>query len=177
MSDRPAFPGRILVCGCFDPLHIGHLRYLEAAKKKGDTLIVLLTNDEAIRRQKGFSRPLFTQDERKEMLEGLKCVDFVVINQHETAVEEIRRIRPSVYAKGIEYLGHLTPALTAEKAAIEEVGGELVFIDTPAHSSTDLIRKGKFGPPCRGPMVEMSMSIDETCKICGWPASAHSPGR
>jgi len=89
--------------GCFDILHVGHLRYLEASKALGDVLVVGLNSDKSVKRLKGESRPINNQDDRAEMLLALKPVDFVVIFDEDTAEEFLKSVRPSIYTKGGDY--------------------------------------------------------------------------
>jgi rfaE bifunctional protein nucleotidyltransferase chain/domain len=90
---------RIVLChGCFDLLHVGHVRYLEAARSLGDVLVVTVTPDEFV--NKGPDRPAFTQDLRAEHLASLACVDFAAVNRWPTAVPTIELLKPDVYAKG-----------------------------------------------------------------------------
>ncbi len=93
----------VLTNGCFDLLHAGHLASLQGARALGDALVVGVNHDEEVRRTKGPSRPVVPLRERMEMLEALECVDFVVPFAEPTAEELIRRIRPSIYAKGGDY--------------------------------------------------------------------------
>jgi rfaE bifunctional protein nucleotidyltransferase chain/domain len=87
--------------GCFDLLHVGHIKTLEFAKSQGDYLIVGLNSDESVKRLKGSSRPIINQEDRKKMLLSLSCVDEVIIFDEPTANELIRRISPNVYVKGL----------------------------------------------------------------------------
>ena len=94
---------RVFTYGCFDILHVGHIQYLEQSKNLGDRLIVGLNSDESVRRLKGPSRPVNSQDDRKRMLEALRCVDEVVIFDEETPYKLIRRLQPSIVTKGGDY--------------------------------------------------------------------------
>ena len=89
--------------GCFDILHVGHLRYLEASKALGDVLVVGLNSDKSVKRLKGESRPINNQEDRAEMLLALKPVDFVLIFDEDTAEEFLKSVRPSIYTKGGDY--------------------------------------------------------------------------
>jgi D-beta-D-heptose 7-phosphate kinase/D-beta-D-heptose 1-phosphate adenosyltransferase len=89
--------------GVFDILHPGHLRYLQAARKHGDLLIVGLNSDESVRRNKGPSRPINPEAERAEVLEALDCVDAVSIFDDDTPAEIVRRVQPDVLVKGADW--------------------------------------------------------------------------
>ncbi len=121
--------------GCFDLLHLGHIRHLQAAKAAGDHLVVTVTADRFVR--KGPGRPAFTAAERIEALRGLSCVDDVQLSEAPTAAESIRRIRPAVFAKGQDYSESTLDA--GEHAALEDVGGRLLITPTEKWSSTALL--------------------------------------
>jgi rfaE bifunctional protein nucleotidyltransferase chain/domain len=116
--------------GCFDLLHLGHVRHLKAAKKLGDWLVVSVTADAFV--NKGPGRPVFPAEQRAEMLRELRCVDDVAIVKN--AVEAILTIRPDIYVKGAEYRGKLP-----EQEHIESYGGRVVFTDELTLSSTQLL--------------------------------------
>jgi rfaE bifunctional protein nucleotidyltransferase chain/domain len=129
-------PRTVLAHGVFDILHLGHVRYLEAARQLGDELVVSITSDRYAGKAPG--RPVFKASFRAEMVAALECVDRVVISDHPTAVDVIHAIRPAVYAKGAEY----TDTLDADETkAVTEVGGRVAFIDTPTMSSSALINR------------------------------------
>lgn len=122
---------RVLADGCFDCLHIGHVRHLQAARALGDELIVALTNDQGA--HKGPGRPLFGWHERWEMLMALKCVDAVLLTPN--ASQAIEMIRPDIYVKGIEYKHYLPETLL-----VEQCGGRVILLDTkPTYSSTAIV--------------------------------------
>lgn len=122
--------------GCFDLLHLGHIRHLQAAKAAGDYLVVTVTPDRYV--NKGPGRPAFTERERAEALRGLACVDEVQITSSPTAADAIRRLRPSLFAKGPDYSEEtLDPG---ESAALADVGGELLITNTEKWSSTALLQ-------------------------------------
>ncbi len=89
--------------GCFDLLHVGHLRYLEAARALGDALIVAVNSDDSIRKLKGPERPILSADQRKRVLAGLECVDFVTEFNEDTPNELLKLLKPDVLAKGANY--------------------------------------------------------------------------
>lgn len=130
----------VLCHGVFDVLHVGHLRYLEAAKRYGDYLIVSVTSDRYV--NKGPGRPHFTQDQRMEMLRSLDIIDEVILSDEPTAVPLIRKLRPSVYAKGPDYSNREddpTGMIYAEEQVVKEYGGEIIFTDTAKYSASKLI--------------------------------------
>ncbi len=121
--------------GCFDLLHLGHIRHLQAAKAAGDYLVVTVTADRYV--HKGPGRPAFTERERAEALRGLACVDEVQISRNATAAEDIRLIRPSIFAKGPDYSETTLDA--GERDALRDVGGRLLITTTEKWSSTALL--------------------------------------
>jgi len=126
--------------GCFDLLHPGHIKHFEAAKKKGDVLVVTLTKDEHV--NKGPGRPVFNHHLRAESVAALECVDYVAINEWPTAVETIKALKPHFYVKGSDYADRdsdLTGKIMEEEEAIRSVGGTLHFTDEISFSSTSLI--------------------------------------
>lgn len=128
--------------GCFDVLHIGHIRHLQAAKRLAPErthLIVTVTLDGFV--NKGPDRPLFTAALRAEALAALECVDYVAINKWPTAVEAIQMLRPSVYVKGPECRTRQSEGLLKEITAVKAVGGRIAFTDDEVWSSTELIRR------------------------------------
>lgn len=134
---------RVVLChGCFDLLHIGHVRYLEAARGLGDVLVVTVTPDEMV--DKGPGRPAFGAGQRAELLAALRCVDAVGINRWPTAVPTIQMLRPTVYAKGAEYRAAADDAdspVGQERAVAEAVGGQLALIDGEKFSSTAILTR------------------------------------
>src|SRR5207237_5175 len=93
-AERAAGRRIVVANGCFDILHVGHVRYLEAAKREGDLLVVAINSDESVRKNKGVGRPLAPQDERAEVLAALSCVDYVTVFGETTADDLIRALRP-----------------------------------------------------------------------------------
>lgn len=131
---------KIVQChGCFDLMHIGHIRHLQAAKRMGDTLVVTVTADAYV--AKGEGRPAFTESLRAEALAALACVDFVAINPGPTAVEAIRLLRPHYYVKGqvCAIPSGRSDRLQAEIDALHELGGEVRFTEEVVFSSTILL--------------------------------------
>lgn len=135
----------VLAHGCFDLLHLGHIRHLQEARKYGDRLVVSITDDEHV--NKGIGRPHFNAQQRAEALLALACVDEVIVNAAPDAVPAIKRIQPSVYVKGIDYTTRESDAgLLRERSAVEAVGGRLVFTESEKFSSSRLINSEKFSP-------------------------------
>jgi rfaE bifunctional protein nucleotidyltransferase chain/domain len=128
----------VLTNGCFDLLHVGHIRYLEAAKKEGDVLIVALNSDESVRTLKGPSRPVMDQDERAEIISALSCVDYVLIFDESTVDGVIERLQPSVHAKGTDYTEDSVP----ERETLARIGGRVAIVGDPKdHSTKDFLKK------------------------------------
>ncbi|MBB6430123.1 adenylyltransferase/cytidyltransferase family protein [Algisphaera agarilytica] len=134
---------RVVLChGCFDLLHVGHVRYLQAAKQLGDVLLVTVTPDRFV--GKGPGRPAFPEAQRAEMLAALGCVERVALNRWPTAVEMLERVQPDVYAKGAEYAEAAQDPNTPvgqERATVEAHGGQLALIDTEKFSSTEILSR------------------------------------
>lgn len=128
----------VLAHGVFDVLHLGHLRYLQAAAKLGDILWVSITADEFV--AKGPGRPVFSGPQRAEMVEAIDCVDHVIINDAETAVPIIEMIKPAVYVKGADYVED-DARLVLERAAVERHGGRVEIINEVQFSSSSLINQ------------------------------------
>ena len=124
--------------GCFDILHVGHVRYLGAARALGDCLVVGLNSDASVRRLKGLERPVNEEADRAEVLDALRAVDYVTIFDEPTAAELIEIIRPDVYVKGGDY----TIATLPEAEIVRGYGGRVEFIDlVPERSTTRVIEK------------------------------------
>ena len=127
----------VLANGCFDLVHVGHVRYLRGAKELGDVLVVGVNSDAQARRLKGETRPFMPERERAELLAALRDVDMVTIFDEPTVEELIRAIRPDVHAKGTDYTEDNVP----ERAIIQEVGGRVAIVGDPKdQSSTDIIK-------------------------------------
>lgn len=130
-----------LANGCFDLLHVGHIRYLHAARQLGGHLIVAVNSDDSVRALKGEGRPLMPAEERAEILAALADVDAVVIFPERDVRALIREIRPDIQAKGTDY----TPDSVPERDVVREFGGRVEIVGDPKnHSATELIRsRGK----------------------------------
>jgi rfaE bifunctional protein nucleotidyltransferase chain/domain len=126
----------VLANGVFDLLHVGHVRYLAAARALGDVLIVGLNSDASVRRVKGPGRPLIPAAERAEMLAALTAVDHVVVFEEDTADRLVALLQPAVHAKGTDYTIESVP----ERASVRAAGGQVAIAgDAKAHSTRDLI--------------------------------------
>ena len=126
-----------LANGCFDLLHVGHVRYLHAAHELGGKLVVAVNSDDSVRLLKGTGRPLMPAAERAEILSALADVDAVVIFPENDVRAIIREIRPDFHAKGTDYTAESVP----ERAEVEECGGRVAIVgDSKNHSATEIIR-------------------------------------
>ncbi|HGJ67306.1 TPA: D-glycero-beta-D-manno-heptose 1-phosphate adenylyltransferase [bacterium] len=122
--------------GCFDVLHVGHLRYLQSAKELGDILIIAINSDESVRAIKGEKRPLVPQGERAELLAGLECVDYVMIFPELDPKQFLIELRPNIHVKGGDY--SLDRVL--ERETVEAIGAELRLLPgAEGKSTTNLI--------------------------------------
>jgi len=138
VADAARAEGRrvVLANGCFDLLHVGHVRYLAAARALGDLLIVGLNSDASVRRLKGPGRPLMPAEERAELIGSLAAVDHVVVFEDDTADRLVTLLRPAVHAKGTDYTRETVP----ERATVHVSGGEVAIAGDPkAHATGDLI--------------------------------------
>lgn len=126
-----------LTNGCFDVLHVGHVRYLHAARELGGKVVVALNSDASARALKGEGRPVIPAEERAEILAALADVDAVVIFPEKDVRALIREIRPDFHAKGTDYTAENVP----ERDEVEACGGRVVIVGDPKnHSATEIIR-------------------------------------
>ena len=124
--------------GCFDILHVGHVRYLQKTKNLADYSIVMLNSDNSVKLIKGDSRPINTQDDRAEILTALCCVDYVVLFEERSPGELLGKIKPDIYTKGADYTLETLP----ERAIVEKNGIKVEFIDfVQGKSTTNIINK------------------------------------
>lgn len=121
--------------GCFDLLHVGHVRYLEGAARQGDVLVVGINSDRAVRELKGPGRPFLNEAARSELLAALEAVDYVVVFDDSTAEAVLRDLRPDVHCKGTDYSEQSVP----ERKVMEELGGRICIVGDPKHHSTQQI--------------------------------------
>ena len=126
-----------LANGAFDLLHVGHVRYLHAAKRLGGKLVVAINSDESVRALKGEGRPVMPAEERAEILAALSDVDAVTIFPEPDVRALVREIRPDIHAKGTDY----TPDNVPERDTVVECGGRVEIVGDPKdHSTSDIIR-------------------------------------
>jgi D-glycero-beta-D-manno-heptose 1-phosphate adenylyltransferase len=127
--------------GCFDLLHVGHLRSLQAAGRLGDVLVVGVNSDASVRRLKEPGRPILPEAERVELLAGLECVDHVIVFDESTPAESLARLKPDVHCKGADYAPpHGKPI--PEAAVVEAYGGRLEFLPLiPGTSTSEIVRR------------------------------------
>ena len=130
----------VLTNGCFDLLHVGHVRYLYAAAAEGDLLVVAVNSDAGVRGLKGPDRPIQPELERAELLAALDPVDYVVLFDEPTVERVILALEPDIQCKGTDYSVETVP----ERPVIESVGGEVRIVgDTTDHATTDLVTRIK----------------------------------
>jgi len=135
---RAAGDAITLANGGFDLLHVGHVRYLQAAKALGGRLIVAVNSDASIRALKGPGRPVVLSNDRAEMVAALACVDAVVIFSEPNVRALINEVRPDVHAKGTDYTAETVP----ERDSVIACGGRVEIVGDPkSHSSSETIRK------------------------------------
>jgi D-glycero-beta-D-manno-heptose 1-phosphate adenylyltransferase len=126
----------VLANGCFDVLHVGHVRYLRAAKALGDKLIVAVNADASVRQLKGEGRPAMPEDDRAELLAALEAVDAVVVFPELDVRAVIREVRPDVHAKGTDYTAESVP----ERDEVVACGGRVAIVGDPKdHSASEFL--------------------------------------
>ena len=134
---------KIVLChGVFDLLHVGHIKHLEKAKQLGDILVVTITSDKFV--NKGPGRPVFNQYLRVEAIAALDAVDYVAINDSQTAIKPIRLLKPNIYCKGNDYKNSkddVSGEITNELNELEKAKGKFFFTDELTFSSSKLINK------------------------------------
>ena len=124
--------------GCFDLLHVGHVRYLEAAAQEADALIVAINDDASVRTLKGEGRPILPDADRAELVAALRCVDFVVIFPEPTVGPLLKALHPDVHCKGTDYTVETVP----EREIVKAYGGRTAIVGDPKdHSTRDLLAK------------------------------------
>lgn len=124
--------------GCFDLLHVGHVRYLQGAAAEADRLIVAVNEDASVARLKGPGRPAMPASERAEIVAAMGVVDYVVTFADDTVERLLRRIQPDVHCKGADYTVDTVP----ERAVVQAYGGRTAIVgDAKQHASRDLVKK------------------------------------
>lgn len=130
----------VLTNGCFDLLHVGHIRYLQAARALGEVLVIALNGDDSVRELKGSGRPVNPELDRAEVLSALSCVDFVTVFQSKRVTELIKTVKPHIYVKGGDYTVETLDA--DERAALESVHAEIKILPlVPNKSTTATLQK------------------------------------
>jgi len=128
----------VLANGCFDILHVGHVRYLEGARKLGDTLVVAINSDRSVKALKGEDRPILNENERVALVSALQCVDHVVVFDEGDVSRVLDVLRPSIQAKGTDY----TETTVPERKQVLAYGGQVRITGDPKdHSTRDVIRR------------------------------------
>jgi rfaE bifunctional protein nucleotidyltransferase chain/domain len=137
-ADRAAGRRVALANGCFDILHVGHVRYLQASAEEADRLVVAINEDDTVRQLKGEGRPVLNAADRAELVAALRCVDYVVLFPEPTVTEVLTTLRPDVHCKGTDYTVESVP----ERAVVAAYGGRTAIVGDPKdHSTRDLLRK------------------------------------
>ena len=139
LRDRYAGKTIVFTNGCFDILHVGHVRYLAAAKRLGDILVVGLNSDASVRELKGIGRPLNSQDDRAEVMAALEVVDYVIIFAEKRVSHLLRQMRPQVYTKGGDYT---VDSLDSEEVvALKEINARIEILPlVPGKSTSKLVQ-------------------------------------
>src|SRR5687767_13495514 len=131
--------------GCFDLLHVGHVRHLQDAKALGDLLILALNSDKSVAALKGPGRPIQSQEERSEIVQSLEPVDYVVILDSPSADELLLELKPDIHAKGTDYTVDTVP----EKETVRSYGGKVAIVGDPKnHSTRNLIERVRLKARC-----------------------------
>jgi rfaE bifunctional protein nucleotidyltransferase chain/domain len=124
--------------GCFDILHVGHVRYLDAAAQEADLLVVAINDDASVRALKGENRPILAAADRAELVAALRSVDFVVIFPEPTVAPLLEALRPDVHCKGTDYTADTVP----ERDTVHAYGGRIAIVGDPKnHSTRDLLER------------------------------------
>ena len=124
--------------GCFDLLHVGHVRYLEAAAQEADLLVVAVNDDQSVRVLKGDGRPVLAAGHRAELVAALRCVDLVIVFPESTVTPLLELLRPDVHCKGTDYTVDTVP----ERDVVRAYGGRIAIVGDPKdHSTRDLLSR------------------------------------
>jgi rfaE bifunctional protein nucleotidyltransferase chain/domain len=142
LASRQANKKIVLSNGCFDTLHVGHIRYLQAAREEGDVLVVAVNADSSVRSLKGANRPILDEQARAQLVAAIDAVDFVVVFSEPNVERLLEELRPHVHAKGTDYTSDTVP----ERATAMRMGIRVAIVGDPKNHSTrallDGIRKG-----------------------------------
>ena len=137
-SERAAGRTIAFANGCFDILHVGHVRYLDAAAKEADLLVVAINDDQSVRTLKGDGRPILAAEHRAELVAALRSVDFVVIFPEATVTPLLEALHPDVHCKGTDYTVDTVP----ERETVKAYGGRIAIVGDPKdHSTRDLLAR------------------------------------
>jgi len=136
--DRAAGKTIAFANGCFDLLHVGHVRYLQGAAAEADRLVVAINDDESERKLKGPGRPMLTASDRAELVDALRGVEYVVIFGEETVDRLLKLLKPDVHCKGTDYTVESVP----ERATVAAYGGRTAIVgDRKTHATRDLLKR------------------------------------
>jgi len=128
----------VLANGCFDVLHVGHIRYLAGARSEGDLLIVGVNSDAQVRKQKGDGRPILPAAQRAEIVAALESVNFVTVFDEPTVEELLLALKPDVHAKGTDYTVDSVP----EREVVKSYGGRVAIVGDPKdHSTSEILSR------------------------------------
>lgn len=128
----------VLANGCFDVLHVGHIRYLQAARALGDLLVVGVNSDQQVKILKGKGRPIMPEAHRAEIVASIAAVDYVTIFEEPTVEQLLLAIRPDIHAKGTDYTEETVP----ERAVVRSYGGRVAIVGDPKdHSTSEMLRR------------------------------------
>ena len=137
-ADRAAGRSVAFANGCFDLLHVGHVRYLESAAAEADRLIVAINDDDSVRALKGEGRPILAAEHRAELVAALRCVDYVVVFHEPTVGPLLQTLEPDVHCKGTDYSTDTVP----EREVVKSYGGRIAIVGDPKdHSTRDLLAR------------------------------------
>ncbi len=127
--------------GCFDLLHVGHIRYLKGAKERGDCLVIAVNSDSSVRRLKTRSKLIMSEDERLEILSAIECIDYLTLFSEPSVANLLLKLQPHIHAKGTDYTTDTVP----ERETVLSYGGEVAIVgDAKNHSSSEI--KSMLGP-------------------------------
>lgn len=127
----------VLVNGCFDLIHVGHIRYLKESRQKGDILVLALNSDTSIRKIKGEGRPILNEKERVEILSSFSFIDYITVFEEKNVKKVLLALRPDIHAKGSDYTEETVP----EKETVKSYGGEIAITGGPKVKSTSQLIK------------------------------------